>query len=333
MESRLDSILCERGYHRLSKFTGLMTPLTISCEKGHCFDIYATELLKPFHCEECKQFKNSPTCINVKNIEEPVLIDINGFETVYIQDNEDKENNCLIKKRKITSSITKPLMVAYCRVSSEMQRNNHSITNQEDSATRYAEENGYFLWKIYEDIALSGKSINTRKALQLLLSELESSTTVFFYSITRMSRNVRDVNDIVDKIHSKKCTFISLDLPKEATGPSANLFLNILATMSQFERETTSKRVSDVMKNLSSKGDLRSKPPFGYKFVGKNKPYEKEPIEQEIILYMKNLVENNPCITPTEISRILEYQGMKIRKCKKIYPNRVKEILLQNGII
>lgn len=211
-----------------------------------------------------------------------------------------------------------------------MQKNNYSITTQEDMAFKFASENGYCLYRIYEDIALSGKSINTRKAL---LEDIEAGIIVFFYAITRMSRNVRDVNDIVDKIYSKKCTFISLDLPRECSGPSANLFLNILATMSQFERENTSKRVSDVMRNLSAKGELRSKPPFGYKFVGKGKPFEKDQKEQEIIELIRCIKEQNLDYSPNQIGRVLEDKGIKIRKCKKIYPNRVKEIMLQNDII
>lgn len=316
MESRLDRILSEKGFIRRSEFAGLLQNIEIECCKGHLFSVLASSILKDVNCKEC--------------VSEPEIVEeVKDFEIVKLDDEEESSSIIKIYPSKKDS----PSLVAYCRVSSEMQRNNYSIATQEDSAIRFASENGYSLLRIYEDIAISGKTVNTRKALQTLLNDLEPGTTVFFYSITRMSRNVRDVNDIVDKITSKKCTFVSLDLPRECSGPSANLFLNILATMSQFERETTSKRVSDVMKNLSSKGELRSKPPFGYKFVGKGKPFEKDEEEQKIIELLRCIKEQNPEYTPTQICRLLDSKNIKTRKCKRNYPNRIKEIMLQNNII
>lgn len=285
-------------------------------------------LISTFECSR-KLYISNPSLY----IEEEEFIKEKMTVTPIDEDfNEQGEYSCLVKTNHTTNVLKKKILVAYCRVSSEMQRFNHSISSQEDEAIRYASKKGFYLHKIYEDIALSGKKTAGRKALALLLSELHEGTKVFFYSISRMSRNVRDVLDIVDKINGARCSFVANDLPEDAAGPSANLYINLMATMAQFERETTSKRVSDVMTSQSVKGELRGKPPFGYKFVGKKKPFVICEEEQTIIEYIRQLRVNNPDFTVTRIAKELENEGIKIRKCKKVYPNRLREIMDQNGI-
>lgn len=61
----------------------------------------------------------------------------------------------------------------------------------------------------------------------------------------------------------------------------------------EINKRSIIKRVSNGMKNLSNKNILRSRPPFGYKFIGKQSPFEKDEEQQKVIEIIKDLYLNN----------------------------------------
>ena len=68
----------------------------------------------------------------------------------------------------------KKKVAIYIRVSSEEQsKEGYSLEAQKKKLEEYAEFKGWWVYKVYEDAGISGKSIKGRKAFQEMLDSLE----------------------------------------------------------------------------------------------------------------------------------------------------------------
>lgn len=98
----------------------------------------------------------------------------------------------------------------YTRVSTKMQvEKGISLEAQENELIEYCEKNGYD-YKVFPDEGISGKSINKREKLQELLNNLDNFDMVLCYKLSRISRSVKDMSNMLDKFQKTNTRFISL---------------------------------------------------------------------------------------------------------------------------
>lgn len=98
----------------------------------------------------------------------------------------------------------------YTRVSTQMQAEKGvSLDAQKCELIEYCNKNGYN-YEIFEDAGISGKSINKRKELQRLLNNLQNYDVVLCYKLSRISRSVKDMSNMLDKFQKTNTRFISL---------------------------------------------------------------------------------------------------------------------------
>lgn len=173
----------------------------------------------------------------------------------------------------------------YIRVSTNLQvKDGVSIETQKKRLEDYCRYNNYSIAKTYIDEGLSGKSIN-RPALLEMINELQKEDIVLVYSLSRFSRNTKDALSLIEEINKKGAYFQCLDPQIDLASPIGRCLFTILMSFNQLERENTSKLISDNMKRLSAENKLRPKPPFGYRFIAKDKDYE--PYEPELAIVRK----------------------------------------------
>lgn len=100
--------------------------------------------------------------------------------------------------------------------------------------------------------------------------------------------------------------------------------------------------VSNNMQRLSKEGKLRSRAPFGYKFVGKDRDLEPEPSQQAVIEKIKLMHAANMKLA--QIAKELNTKGDNLvllnnkktlpeHKIPLFYAQTVKRILQDQGII
>ena len=98
----------------------------------------------------------------------------------------------------------------YTRVSTQMQvEKGVSLDAQKCELIEYCNKNNC-QYEIFEDAGISGKSINKRKELQRLLNNLQNYDVVLCYKLSRISRSVKDMSNMLDKFQKTNTRFISL---------------------------------------------------------------------------------------------------------------------------
>ena len=136
-----------------------------------------------------------------------------------------------------------------------------------DRQKKILEENGYINNKncIYINESYTGKTRN-RPALKQLINDLKENDTIVACDLSRISRSVKDFNELVEEVLKKKKANIiiikenfSLRNNKELDAMT-KLILNITASFAEFERDIISDRTKESLKAKKIDGTKSGKP-------------------------------------------------------------------------
>lgn len=133
--------------------------------------------------------------------------------------------------------------IGYRRVSSESQNLDRQELGNVD--------------KVFEE-KLSGKSAKDRPALQSLLEYAREGDSVVVYSIDRLARDLRDLQDIISTLNDKgvAISFLSerLTFSASADDAFAKLQLQMIGSFAEFERNIIRKRQAEGIAKAKTKG-------------------------------------------------------------------------------
>lgn len=228
----------------------------------------------------------------------------------------------------------------YCRVSTQQQVDEHmSLFTQQKRIERYCEENKYELGRIYVDAAVSGLKMD-RPEFNKMMDGLKPGETVIVCELSRFSRNMKNTVETFSKFEEMGVNFISLNPPLDLSTPEGKILLKYGSMLSQVE-ESLSEHISSSMKILSAGGKLRSRPPFGWRFVSKDEDMVQVPEQQQVIEKIKRL--HGEKLGYTAIAKKLNEDGDNLcleanKKSKKkktpiFYAQTVKRILIDCGLV
>ena len=166
----------------------------------------------------------------------------------------------------------KKLVGGYIRVSTERQVEGYSIEGQITQIEQYCQFNGYELVDIYADRGISGKSMN-RPELQRMLNDAKNGKLdcVMVYKTNRLARNTSDLLTIVEELHRQNVEFFSLSERMEVKNSTGKLMLQILASFSEFERNTILENIYTGQRQRALKGYYQGNLPLGYNNIPDNK--------------------------------------------------------------
>jgi DNA invertase Pin-like site-specific DNA recombinase len=142
--------------------------------------------------------------------------------------------------------------IGYIRVSSEGQNTDRQLDNVQ-------------LDKRFID-KISGAS-KDRPQLNACLQYIRQGDTLHVHSIDRLSRSLRDMEEIVSglvergvtiEFHTERLTFTKEE------NPIATMMLHLLTTFAQFERSVTRKRQREGIDIAKSKGKHLGRPKLDY---------------------------------------------------------------------
>lgn len=239
------------------------------------------------------------------------------------------------------SSQNKKIAKGYIRVSTHIQdEDGVSMETQAKRIHDYCNYKNYNLVKIYEDAGISGKDVEHRPGIQELLRDLQKDEYIIYCDFARMSRDARESLNIFYLIEQKKAFHVCLEFDMDTSTSIGKMVAGIICNLNQMNRENSAKLISVNMQRLSSEGKLRSRCPFGYKFVGKDKDYEIVQEQLEVAKMIVTLYKSGTSIHG--ITGILNTNGyaptLNLNK-KKQLPNpqftsmTVKRILADQGLI
>jgi len=181
--------------------------------------------------------------------------------------------------------------IGYVRVSTEEQaREGISLDSQKAKIAAYCELNDLTLVEIIEDAGKSGKDLN-REGVQYLLESIKSHQidSVVVYKLDRLSRRVRDTLAVMDLIEKKSVAFHSITERIDTKSAMGKFFLNIMASMNQWERDTISERTRDALRHKIDKGERPGQIAYGWVLDADGKTLVENPREQEAIRLINDL--------------------------------------------
>ncbi len=171
---------------------------------------------------------------------------------------------------RIPRKATPRRIVGYVRVSTEDQaREGVSLAAQEERIRAFAFATGRELDEIVIDAGESAKTLN-RPGLARILNDLRAGVieAVIVLKLDRLTRSVRDLADLLDAFQKHDAALVSVSESLDTSTASGRLMLNLLASVSQWEREAIGERTADALAHKRSQGRVYGPVPFGYRRNG-----------------------------------------------------------------
>jgi len=213
----------------------------------------------------------------------------------------------------------------YLRVSTDEQaKEGFSLAAQEEKCKQFIEFHDWTYDGVYKDDGYSGKDLK-RPAMQRLLNDAKQKEfdILVVYRLDRLTRSVVDLHYLLDLFDKHKIKFKSATEPYETTSAIGRLFVSIVGSIAQWERENLAERVRMGMERRAAEGKWNgSAIPYGYRLEGDRLVIEPE--EAELVRRIFSMYKQYGMDT---IANKLNDEGLKTRKGKHWDPNVIKYML------
>jgi DNA invertase Pin-like site-specific DNA recombinase len=157
--------------------------------------------------------------------------------------------------------------VAYCRVSTEDQvREGVSLAAQEERLRAFALATGRENLVVIKDEGVSAKSLE-RPGLARLLEAVRAGevASVTVLKLDRLTRSVRDLADLLEIFAKAEVALVSVTESLDTSTASGRLMLNLLASVSQWEREAIGERTSFALAHKRRNRAVYAHAAFGWR--------------------------------------------------------------------
>ena len=160
--------------------------------------------------------------------------------------------------------------IAYLRVSHQESLNGTSLEVQEKKCRAFAELNGFTIDKVYSEVVSGGVEFRKRPVFQKVLTELKSNSKLVVSRLDRLSRKVIDTLKLVDDFKKQNKDICVTDIGNIHKDGVSKIFVTILASLAEIERENISQRVKASKKIAKEERRyLGGYSEFGYKVEDK----------------------------------------------------------------
>lgn len=177
--------------------------------------------------------------------------------------------------------------VGYIRVSTAQQADSGvSIEAQRAKVESYADLYDFELVDVQVDEGASAKTLD-RDGLQAALDVLESgdAEALIVVKLDRLTRSVRDLDTLLtDYFADDGFTLVSVNEQVDTSTATGRMILNVLMSVSQWEREVIGERTSEALQHKAEQGEYTGgKVPYGYRLADNGTDLVEDTGEQRII--------------------------------------------------
>jgi DNA invertase Pin-like site-specific DNA recombinase len=161
-------------------------------------------------------------------------------------------------------------VIGYVRVSSDEQaKHGFSLEAQQAKLRAYADLYDLDLIDIEVDAGASAKDMD-RPGVQRALNRLDGgeATCLLIVKLDRLTRSVVDMGHLLTGYFNEGGhTLISVAENLDARSAAGRLMMNLLGSISQWERETTGERTRDVLAHKKNQQENYCRAPFGFQWA------------------------------------------------------------------
>jgi DNA invertase Pin-like site-specific DNA recombinase len=152
---------------------------------------------------------------------------------------------------------------------------------------------------------------------------------VVIAKLDRITRSVRDLGELVELFQRSGVEFASVADNIDTSSASGRLVLNVMASVSQWEREAIGERTAETLAHMRANGKRVSRfAPFGYRLNG-NGEWEEEPHEQEAIRLILRLREQGMSLA--KIGHELHTRGFHGRNGQRLSAKVIRSVIRRAG--
>lgn len=186
-------------------------------------------------------------------------------------------------------------VVAYCRVSTvEQASEGASLDAQETKLRAYCEAmaDELELVDLIRDEGASAKTLD-RPGLSRVLAMLDEGTAdaVLVTKLDRLTRSVRDLGELIERYFATDgaASLLSLSESVDTQTAGGRLVLNIMASISQWEREAIGERTKEVLAHKRAQGERVGSVPYGKRLAADGIALVDDPAELRAIRLARRL--------------------------------------------
>jgi DNA invertase Pin-like site-specific DNA recombinase len=203
--------------------------------------------------------------------------------------------------------------IGYVRVSTDKQADRGvSLEAQEAKIRAMAVVQGAELADVIVDAGESAKSLD-RPGMERLLALVDSKAVdvVIIAKLDRLTRSVADLAELLKRFERRGVSLVSVADSLDTRSAAGRLVLNIMVSVSQWEREAIGERTRDAMRHKKANGERVGTIPFGFRMGGDGLLAE-DAAEQGVLSRMRELKAAGR--TVREIADELNRQGYTTRR-------------------
>ena len=222
------------------------------------------------------------------------------------------------------------ILVGYCRVSTDNQKEEGTIEIQEKSLKRYVEKNSYELVKAFKDNGISGGSeLENRPGLVELFNYIENNKEIegiLIFKLDRLARDLYIQEHLIKKLEELNKKLISIKEPHlDSKDPMRKAFRQFMGIVSELEKAFITMRLSGGRINKAQKGGYAG----GATALGYNTKNKKLIIDekQAEVIRMIFKMKRYKRMGLREIARELNEKGIPTARGGKWYAGTIKYIL------
>lgn len=221
-------------------------------------------------------------------------------------------------------------IIGYVRVSTLEQREEGiSLEAQQHKINAYCTVKDWLLTEVIIDDGISAKNLN-RPGIEILISKVYAKEikTVVVCKLDRLTRSVADLNKLLELFNKYDVALVSLAESLDATTATGRLMMNLLASVSQWEREIIGERTKEAISFLKEQEKIYSRPVFGY--IENNGVMEKD-LEDEKTLKLIKELKKQGC-SYRKIAGELNYREVKTKRSGRWHANTIRRILINQEV-
>jgi len=219
----------------------------------------------------------------------------------------------------------KSVVVAYARVSTDEQvRDGVSLAAQESRLRAFALATGRDNVEVVRDEGQSAKTL-VRPGLRGILARVRRGEieALLVLKLDRLTRSVRDLADLLEIFSVAGTALVSVTESLDTSTASGRLMLNLLASVSQWEREAIGERTAFALAHKRRNRKVYGPTPFGYRRRGDT--LLEEPNELSALATVVALRQGGASLR--DLCEHLESRGIKPPRGYKWHPGSLSAIL------
>ncbi|ARK23606.1 recombinase family protein [Sporosarcina sp. P37] len=154
----------------------------------------------------------------------------------------------------------------YIRVSTEEQAaEGYSISAQRERLKAFCVAQDYADYKFYVDEGISGRNTK-RPQFKKLMGDIKAGhiKVLLVYRLDRLTRSVRDLHNILDKLEKYNCVFRSATEIYDTFTAMGRMFITIVAAIAEWESANLGERVSMGQIEKARQGEWAAQAPYGF---------------------------------------------------------------------